>query len=156
MNKQYKKRRFSAILQKRIDAGLFEFPDGTLFQYMPISAYRMIERSIDDFSEVSIEDFRSHAERGIVPKNRGSKKKQGSVEYVNRPDYYGVSVFTSKEEMINRLHLPRENRKIAQGMVCCEGGPILPSQEDSHICWWIYDGYHIHTFKIQNEEETNE
>ncbi len=102
------------------------FFDGTEWNYDPVKVYRMVLREKDDYSQVTKGDFMSFAE---VP-------RRGMEENVKKPDYYGVSVFTEKEALINKLKLPRPGKKIALGHIHDSYGPIY--RKLPHICLWCY------------------
>lgn len=66
----------------------------------------------------------------------------------NDPHYYGVSLFLNRAPVENALKFPKPNKKIAQGKVYAEAGPIEVNLETGHICWWIYDEVEINGFSI--------
>lgn len=66
--------KFPAILKEKLKNGEVSFPKETQFKYMPITAYRAIERTEEDSTPINRNDFRSYAEM--------KKKKQEAVEWI--------------------------------------------------------------------------
>ena len=137
---------FPAVLQSKIRAGEFSFPENTKFTYETISAYRCIF-SQEEQRQITREDFRSYAELGKKP-------KRGQVFDVNKPDYYGVSLFTSKEELYVKMNLPRKGVLIALGNIYQEGGPQWTN--GGHICWWLYENADVSSFQYVTEVKKSE
>ena len=54
--------KFPAILKEKLKNGEVSFPKETQFKYMPITAYRAIERTEEDSTPINRNDFRSYAE----------------------------------------------------------------------------------------------
>ena len=130
--------KFQSVIREKILKVEFYFPDNTCFSYEPIQAFRGIERSENDFTEVSKKDFLSYAEMNV----------RRRVIDINDPHYYGVSLFLNKESVENALKFPRKNKKIAFGEVYSEAGPSEINEDTGHICWWLYDDVEIKGFSI--------
>lgn len=141
--------KFPAVLRKKLLDKEIEFPNGTLFEYEKISAYRCVMREHNDNSEITLQDFKSYFELKKKPKSpRGIP-----VDFTKRPDYYGVSVSTNIEELKQKMHFPRPSLKMAKGYVSSEGGPQWTNE--SHVCWWLYENADVSSFKLM-EAKNNE
>lgn len=138
--------KFPVMLRSKIEEKEIEFPDKTEFNYDDICAYRCITRKKSDYSAVTREDFCSNAELG----RKVIKGESRDLEKV--PEYYGVSLYQDKKELIIRLSLPQKNRKIVKGSIYQQGGPILKGH-NKHICWWLYENADVSGFEIESEEE---
>ena len=78
----------------------------------------------------------------------GRKRIRGeSGDLEKKPEYYGVSLYEDKSQLMLRLRLPQKDRKIVKGNVYSDGGPILKGQ-NTHICWWIYENVDLSGFEI--------
>lgn len=119
-------KKFPLILQEGFKKYKIDFPKGTEWNYDPIHVYRMVLRKKNDYAKVTKEDFISFAEA----------PRRGMEEYVTRPDFYGVSVFVEPDALVNKLKLPKPGKKIADGHIREEYGPI--HRKLPHICLWIY------------------
>lgn len=62
--------------------------------------------------------------------------RRGMENLVTKPDFYGVSTFTERESLVNKLKLPKPGKKIAWGHLKEEYGPIY--RKLPHICLWVY------------------
>lgn len=138
--------KFPVMLRCKLEEKEIEFPDKTEFNYDDICAYRCITRKKADYSAVTREDFQSNAELGRTT----IKGESRNLEKI--PEYYGVSLYQEKKELIIRLRLPQKNRKIVKGNIYQQGGPMLKGQND-HICWWLYENADVSGFEIIKEEE---
>ena len=118
--------KFPAVMATAFDRYNLTFFDGTEWKYDPVKVYRMVLREKDDYSQVTKDDFMSLAEA----------PRRGREKYVKKPDYYGVSVFTEKEALVNKLKLPKPRKKIASGHIQDSYGPIY--RKLPHICLWCY------------------
>lgn len=76
--------KFPAILKEKLKNGEVSFPKETQFKYMPITAYRAIERTEEDSTPINRNDFRSYAEMK-------KKKTRGRRVDTSKLEYYGVS-----------------------------------------------------------------
>ena len=88
--------KFPAILKEKLKNGEVSFPKETQFKYMPITAYRAIERTEEDSTPINRNDFRSYAEMK-------KKKTRGRRVDTSKLEYYGVSFFTKREIVENLL-----------------------------------------------------
>lgn len=104
--------KFPAILKEKLKNGEVSFPKETQFKYMPITAYRAIERTEEDSTPINRNDFRSYAEMK-------KKKTRGRRVDTSKLEYYGVSFFTKREIVENLLAFPNPKKK----MIC--GGSLL-------------------------------
>jgi hypothetical protein len=138
--------KFPVMLRDKLEGKEIDFPKDTEFYYDDICAYRCVTRKKDDYSKVTRADFQSNAEIG----RKVIKGETGDLE--KKPEYYGVSLYQDKEELIIRLHLPKKNRKIVKGSICQHGGPILRGQ-NTHVCWWLYANADVSGFEIESAEE---
>lgn len=107
-------------------------------KYKELPVYRALcyENSIID------EDFFSYNELALLNQEEGNL---GSLEW------YSVSVNEDKEQLINVLDIPNEERKIlgiAKGIMKCEYGPADFVGKKTHHNWYLYDGV-IPTLKKQ-------
>ena len=136
-------KKFPLVLQEGFKKNNIDFCEGTEWNYDPIHVYRMILREIDDYSEVTRADFVSFAEA----------PRRGMEGYVTRPDFYGVSVFTELNALVNKLKLPKPGKKIAQGHIRDCYGPIY--RKLPHICLWIYRDadFSDNDFKVSDYEK---
>ena len=141
--------KFPAILKEKLRSSEIIWPKGTQFDYNPIEGFRCVARNKDDNNEITRNDFKSYAEE-----NR--KTTRGQIIDKSSPEYYGVSLYRKKEIVENVMRFPRHNRKIAQGLVFCEGGPQKTIEETEHITWWLYDEADLSGFVIISEGEKNE
>lgn len=99
-------------------------------EYVEIPVYRALcyEDSIID------KDFLSHNE---LAKLEGREGKPNSLEW------YSVSVNEDREQLVNVLDIPNEERQIlgiAKGMMKCECGPADFDGRKTHHNWYLYDG----------------
>lgn len=118
--------KFPAVMADAFDRYNLTFFDGTEWKYDPVKVHRMVLREKDDYSQVTKDDFISLAEA----------PRRGMEKCVKKPDYYGVSVFTEKEALVNKLKLPKPGKKIASGHIQDSYGPIY--RKLPHICLWCY------------------
>lgn len=107
-------------------------------EYKELPVYRALcyENSIID------EDFLSYNELALLRQEEG---KLGTLEW------YSVSVNEDREQLINVLDIPNEERKIlgiAKGMMQCEFGPADFVGKKTHHNWYLYDGV-IPSLKVQ-------
>lgn len=137
--------KFPVIFREKLMNKEVKLQDKVEFEYKNIYAYRCIKRKKQDYSVVTKDDFKSNAELG-------RRNIRGEGETLERkPEYYGVSLFQDKTELEMRLKLPKKDRKIAEGNIYQDGGPILRGH-NSHICWWLYEDTDISKFKIEDCE----
>ena len=118
--------KFPAILKEKLKNGEVSFPKETQFKYMPITAYRAIERTEEDSTPINRNDFRSYAEMK-------KKKTRGRRVDTSKLEYYGVSFFTKREIVENLLAFPN---------------PHLPNEQTHHICWWLFETVNLDKFSI--------
>ena len=118
--------KFPLVLAEAFNKYNLTFFEGTEWRYDSVKVYRMVFREKDDYSQVTRDDFRSFAEA----------PRRGMEKLVKKPDYYGVSVFTEKEALVNKLKLPKPGKKIALGHIRDDYGPIYRNLP--HICLWCY------------------
>ena len=133
--------KFPAILKEKLKNGEVSFPKETQFKYMPITAYRAIERTEEDSTPINRNDFRSYAEMK-------KKKTRGRRVDTSKLEYYRVSFFTKREIVENLLAFPNPKKKMICGEVYCEGGPHLPNEQTHHICWWLFETVNLDKFSI--------
>lgn len=138
--------KFPVIFREKLINKEIELQDNVEFEYDDIQAYRCVDRKKGDNSEISREDFKSNAEKG----RKNIRGETGDVE--KKPEYYGVSFYEDKAQLVLRLRLPQKNRKIARGYICREGGPILRGH-NTHVCWWLFEDADVSGFEIENGEE---
>lgn len=140
--------KFPVILRQKLIRNEISFPHNTKFQYEPIKVYRAIERTENDYTSVSRNDFKSYFELGKNPKNmRGTRQ-----DLEKNPCYYGVSTYMSEEPIIQQMHFPNPKKKMAEGYVYMEGGPQQTRLHDGHICWWLYTDADVSGFAIKECE----
>lgn len=137
--------KFPVILRDKLKVKDIRFPEGTLFDYDPILAYRMVIRKDGDNTSFSKEDMRSRAEKGIT-------RIPGKIVDQKDPKHYGVSLFKTIDKVNQTFELPKPNKKVAQGHIYKEGGPQLT--EELHVCWWLYEDVDLSGFEIM--EKNNE
>lgn len=134
--------KFPAFLRYKLSQNEIELPDGTMFEYEDLLVYRAVKREANDSREVTLNDFRSYFEEKKKPKQiKGAPK-----DYTKDPRYYGVSTSLKREIVEQQMHFPNPKKKMAFGYVHSAGGPQLT--EDSHVCWWLYDGADVSSFKL--------
>lgn len=139
---QYEK--FPCILKLKLKSGEVKFPRATRFHYDPISTFRAVERSENDFRPISRDDFRSYFELGRKRKVRGRNE-----DITSNPRYYGVSTSTSKEKIEQLMKFPNPNKKMARGYVMDCGGPECT--EGDHVCWWLFENADVSNFELVEE-----
>lgn len=101
LNKNLEK--FPTYFQNKIRSGELVFPESVRFEYDSFNAFRAVEREKEDFAEVTICDFKSHAERGIKP--RGRKNDEETI------GEYAASLFKELRELANIMKLPRPKKR---------------------------------------------
>ena len=138
--------KFPAVLRQKLLDNEIEFPDSIQFEYEPLYTYRAVQRSEDDYREVSMEDFKSYFDLG--KKARGIKEN-----FAKDPQYYGVSSFLKKEIVELKMKFPNPRKKLASGYVYSKGGPQYTVED--HVCWWLYEGCDVSGFKLLVEENKN-
>lgn len=99
-------------------------------EYKELPVYRALcyENSIID------EDFLSYNELAVLNHEEGN---------LNSLEWYSISVNEDKEQLINVLDIPNEERKIlgiAKGIMKCECGPADFVGNKTHHNWYLYDG----------------
>ena len=119
-------KKFPSFLREGFREHKIDFFKETEWDYSPIEVYRMVLREKEDFSKVTRIDFTSFAEN----------PRRGMENLVTKPDFYGVSTFTERESLVNKLKLPKPGKKIARGHLKEEYGPIY--RKLPHICLWVY------------------
>ncbi len=137
--------KFPVILQQKLLRNEISLPHNTEFQYAPIKAYRAIERTENDYTAVSRNDFRSYFELKKNPKNMRGVRQNLEKD----PHYYGVSTYMSEEPIIQQMHFPNPKKKMAEGYVYMEGGPQQTRSHDGHICWWLFADADVSGFVIK-------
>lgn len=138
--------KFPAVLRDKLVQNEIEFPDTTEFEYDKIYTYRAVARNEEDYSEVTLEDFKSYFELGKKPK----KPRGITIDITKDPHYYGVSSFLKREIVEQIMKFPNPKKKLAEGYVYSDGGP--QDTVDEHVCWWLYDGADVSGFKIIKEK----
>ena len=114
-------------------------------EYIELPVYRALcyEDSIID------RDFLSHNELASLGIRNGN---------MNALDWYSVSVNEDKEQLINCLDIPSEEKQIrgiAKGLMKCEYGPADFVNNKTHHNWYLYDGVIpslVEQFKIEQIE----
>ena len=138
--------KFPVVLRNKLLNKEIELPDTTQFKYEKLFTYRAVERSEDDYREVTLEDFKSYFELGKYPKvTRGM-----TGDIAKNPHYYGASSFLKREIVKQKMKFPNPKKKLAAGYVYSEGGP--QNTNDQHVCWWLYEGADVSGFKIIEEK----
>lgn len=133
--------KFPVVLRDKLMKGEIELPDDAKFFYKPIKANRCIKREQDDFSPVTADDFKSYAELR-------RKGRRGRCYDVNSPNYYGVSCFRKKELVENLMGFPNPHKKMAVGLVFCQGGPQQTNEATEHVCWWLFENVDLSNFAV--------
>lgn len=142
--------KFPCVLRTKLETQEFIFPKETKFEYQPIWAYRCIERTENDNTQINRNDFLSNIE-GLIQKGKKIRKKRGqTTEPENDINYYGTSLFTQKEIIEVIMKFPKPNKKICSGYVHMEGGP--QATDDQHINWWVYEDVDLSCFNIEKGE----
>ena len=134
--------KFPAVLRDKLLSNEIEFPDTTKFEYDKLFTYRAVERTPDDYREISLDDFKSYYQ--LKKKVRGVKR-----DISTDPHYYGVSSFLKKEIVEQLMKFPNPRKKMASGYVYSEGGP--QDTKDEHVCWWLYEDADVSGFKLIEE-----
>ena len=132
--------KFPPLLRDKLKDGQIQFPENTQFEYMPILGYRMIMREDCNDIRVTREDFRSHAELGILVRG---------VRPEDIPEYYGASVYKDKKKLANIFKLPKPGKILARGHVVQAGGPQSTNEKTKHVCWWVYEDVDVSDFKVE-------
>jgi hypothetical protein len=96
-------------------------------------------------------DFQSYAQIDMAT---GRFPRRGMDP--NNIEYYGVSLFLTKESVENALKFPRKDKKIAVGCVYEEAGPSELREDTGHVSWWLYDNIDIIGFSIFEGEQKYE
>lgn len=139
--------KFPAVLRDKLLNNEIELPETTQFEYDDLFTYRAVERKVDDYREVTLEDFRSYFELRKTPKTpRGM-----SGDFTKDPHYYGVSSSLKREIVEQKMKFPNPKKKMAAGYVYSGGGP--QNTNDQHVCWWLYDGADVSGFKLIEEKK---
>lgn len=94
-------KKFPSFLREGFRKYKIDFFKETEWSYSTVEVYRMVLREKADFSKVTRVDFTSFAE----------KPRRGMENLVTKPDFYGVSTFTERESIVNKLKLPKPGRK---------------------------------------------
>ena len=142
--------KFPAVLRDKLLNNEIELPETTQFEYNNLFTYRAVERKVDDYREITLEDFKSYFELHKTPKT--PKTPRGvSINYTKDPHYYGVSSFLKREIVEQKMKFPNPKKKMAAGYVYSEGGP--QNTNDQHVCWWLYDGVDVSGFKLIEEKK---
>ena len=100
--------KFPSLLRDKLKDGQIQFPENTQFEYMPILGYRMIMREDCNDIRVTREDFRSHAELGILVRG---------VRPEDIPEYYGASVYKDKKNWRIYLNFRNPEKFWQEGML---------------------------------------
>ncbi len=127
--------KFPQFMQDHFCKYNLTFPQGTRWTYDNILAYRAVKYN-ENKTKVEREDFLSKAEertKGIITP-RGAKAKWDD------PVFYGVSLNRNKRNLVNLFKLPKPNKRLAQGVIDANGGPIFIQGDKGHVTWWLYDG----------------
>lgn len=137
--------KFPCFLRTGFREHNLDFPEETGWQYEPLLVYRMVLREDEDYSNVTKRDFMSYTEKNKSP-------KRGMDDASSNPLYYGVSTFTDKSSLVNKMKLPRPGKKIAEGHLLQEYGPIY--KDSSHVCIWFYEDADLsdNDFQVKNYE----
>lgn len=128
---------FPAIIKQKIQDGSLIFPNDTMFEFHCFNAFRCYMRESNDKTPINRDDFRS----------QGEMKRRLRGNAINKPQYYGTSLFKDIIELKNIASLNTPNTHIAEGLVNQESGPIQIKQNNSHVCWWMIEKADISTFK---------
>ena len=128
-------KKFREVLQRSLEAGEVQLPEGLLWEYDDIQeAYRVV-RITSDKTEITPEDFDAQAEKPqIVCRSDFDRSDIGN---------YGCSFFDNVDMINIVLHMPRKNRRIAKGAIRQEFGPIII--DGAHIMCFLYSDAHMET-----------
>jgi hypothetical protein len=140
--------KFPKELREKLQNGETHFSSRAQVHYEPITAFRGIRRKKEDLTPVTVMDFQSYAQMDIAA---GKFPRRGMNP--NNIEYYGVSLFLTKESVENALKFPRKNKKIAVGNVYEEVGPSELCEATGHVSWWLYEGVDINGFSIYEDEQ---
>ena len=138
--------KFPVVFRKKLLNNEINFPPNTEFEFEDFEAYRCVVRKKNDNSLVTQDDFKSNAE-----KQRTNIRGEDNQNLEFNPKYYGTSLYTNRQALINRLHLPKKKNKIAKGKIYQDGGPIL-RDANTHVCWWLYENVDVGNFTIEDCE----
>lgn len=139
-------KKFPLALKEKLLNKEIELPDGTQIKYDKILVYRAVARSADDNHEVTLDDFKSYFELGKVPVTPKKKPRGVPKDYMHDPKYYGVSSFTNREIVEQKMKMPNPHKKMICGYVHQDGGPQKTDEE--HICWWLFQSADVSGFKL--------
>lgn len=132
--------KFPSFLSSRLLRGEVVLPDDVEFRFKRSLAYRAIEREAGDTSPLTSEDMLSY--------HQLEKKPRGAVVSDNDPGLFAVSLYTTKDKLINVMHLPKPKKKIAVGYVYPEGGP-RQVKDNGHVNWWLFSTVSFSGFSIE-------
>lgn len=116
--------RFPRVLREALESGKIEFPKNTQWKYEDRKAYRGV-RITDKKTTIDKTDFKSQVESDEMDSEDLSE--------------YSCSCFENMQDLKIAFHLPRKNKGIAEGFVKKECGPIVLSDKDSHINWFLFE-----------------
>lgn len=133
---------FPSVLRNALEKGLVVFPDNLEKKFEPIEVYRGIRYKIGEKEKSMKEDFLSQMERNLPGYDP------------TEIESYSCSCFEDKQELINAMHMPRKNKKIACGHICADYGPCVKEKESSHIHWYLFEGVDpSDDFEVCSDEE---
>lgn len=126
-----------------------QFMESTYISFKEIKVYRAIMRP-DKLTE---EDFLSYP---TMKKWTEKDIKKRCEKNILRIESFGISVNTSKEEMIKSLDFPSERLKgIAEGIMTPKYGTADFKQKDTHHNWYLFQDQITnvqHSFSIVEDE----
>lgn len=126
MNEYYN--RFPSVLKRALNENKVTFPDSLMKEYEEIKVYRGM-RFVEGKKEyLEKSDFLSQAERELP-----------GTDYDDIYEY-SCSCFENVNELWVAFKLPRKNKRIAQGRIKCEKGPIIKETQSTHMHWFLYEG----------------
>ena len=134
--------KFPSILKEKLNNGDIVFPKETEYIYDNIMAYRAVKREKNDYSDPTLDDFKSYFELGQIP------KKAKGVNFSKDPHFYGVSFYENRKKVEQIMKFPNPHKKMMLGYIYCKGGPQHTTPENGHICWWLFQDVNISGFKI--------
>lgn len=123
--------KFPSVFKMALQSGKVSFEEEVEVNYDEFEAFRGIfRREGESFSPLSRDDFKSQAEQGKKPSARNGG---------NSSSFYSCSVYTDYKDIEVALNFPKQDRKIAKGVISQDNGCIYKSKDVSHVDWWLYE-----------------
>lgn len=115
-----------------------------LFEY---SKTEVVYRKIKSDSKITVSDFLSHIEKIELGFKSFKKVDKNDISY------YSCSFFTDVNKLRTIMNLPPYTKKIIQGELIQNYGPMLHNKATMHIDCWIYDNVDLSVLFSVREEE---